>query len=64
MRKETSRKILFLLIDGKMEFNEIVHKVEKSSLTIPQNFTELLKNDLIILKIENSKKNILLKITL
>jgi len=61
LRKETSRKILFLLIDCNLEFNEIVHKVKKSPPTISQNLTELLKNDLIILKIESSKKKYFIK---
>ena len=61
LRKETSRKILFLLIDSNMEFNEIVDKVKKSSPTISQNLTKLLKNDLIILKIGSSKKKYFIK---
>jgi len=32
LRKETSRKILFLLIDSNMEFNEIVDKVKKDRI--------------------------------
>ena len=61
LRKDTSRKILFLLIDNNMEFHEIVHKVGKSSPTISQNLSELSNNDLILFKIENSQKKYSIK---
>ena len=61
LRKETSRKILFALIDDSMEFNEIVNKVGKSSPTISQNMSELLHNDLILFKLENSQKKYFVK---
>ena len=61
LRKETSRKIIFSLIDGGLEFHEIVNKVGKSSPTISQNLSELLNNDLIIFKLENSKKKYFIK---
>jgi len=61
LRKETSRKILFSLINGSMEFNEIVHKVGKSSPTISQNISKLLNNDLVLFKIENSQKKYFIK---
>ena len=61
LRKETSRKIIFSLINGGMEFHEIVQKVGKSSPTISQNISELLNNDLILFKIENSQKKYFIK---
>ena len=61
LRKETSRKILFSLINGSMEFNEIVYKVGKSSPTISQNISKLLNNDLVLFKIENSQKKYFIK---
>jgi len=61
LRKETSKKILFLLIDHSMEFHDIVNKVGKSSPTISQNISELLNNDLILFKLENSQKKYFIK---
>ena len=61
LRKETSRKIIFSLINGSMEFHEIVQKVGKSSPTISQNISELSNNDLIVYKIENSQKKYFIK---
>lgn len=67
LRKETSRKIILSIINGGMEFSEITKKVSKSAPTISQNLSELLKNNLVITKLENSQKkyyvknNILLK---
>ena len=61
LRKETSRKILFSLINGGMEYHEIVKKVGKSSPTISQNLSELSNNDLIIFKLEDSKKKYFIK---
>ncbi|MCV0430915.1 winged helix-turn-helix transcriptional regulator [Nitrosopumilus sp.] len=56
LRKETSRKIISLLLNNDMEFHEIVKKVGKSSPTISQNLSELLNNDLIIFEMKDSKK--------
>ena len=61
LRKETSCKIILSLINGEMEFNEIAKKVSKSSPTISQNLSELMKNDLISLKLEDSKKKYYIK---
>ncbi|MGY5144708.1 MAG: winged helix-turn-helix transcriptional regulator [Candidatus Nitrosopumilus sp. bin_32a] len=61
LRKKTSRNIIFSLINGGMEFHEIVNKVKKSSPTISQNLTELLNNDLLIFKLEGSKKRYYIK---
>ncbi|MBT8252215.1 MAG: winged helix-turn-helix transcriptional regulator [Nitrosopumilus sp.] len=63
LRKETSRKIIFFLLKNYMEFHEIVNKVGKSSPTISQNMSELLKNDLIVFKMKNSKKIFYIKQT-
>ena len=61
LRKETPSKIIFLLINGGMEYHEIVKKVGKSSPTISQNLSELINNDLIIFKIEDSQKKYFIK---
>ena len=61
LRKETPSKIIFLLINGGMEYHEIVKKVGKSSPTISQNLSELINNDLIIFKLEDSKKKYFIK---
>lgn len=61
LRKETSRKIILSLLDGGMEFSKITNKVPKSAPTISQNLSELIKNNLIVIKIEDSKKKYFIK---
>ena len=61
LRKETPKKIIFSLMDNSMEYPEIVNRIGKSSPTISQNLSELLNNDLIFFKLENSKKKYFIK---
>jgi len=61
LRKETPKKIIFLLINNGLEFREIVDKVGKSPPTISQNLSELINNDLVIFKLENSNKKYFIK---
>jgi len=61
LRKETPKKIIFSLMDNSMEYHEIVNRVGKSSPTISQNLSELLNNDLIFFKLEDSKKKYFIK---
>ncbi|MFQ5497608.1 MAG: winged helix-turn-helix transcriptional regulator [Nitrosopumilus sp.] len=61
LRKETSRKIILSLLDGGMEFSKITNKVSKSAPTISQNLSELIKNNLIIVKLESSQKKYFIK---
>jgi len=61
LRKETPKKIIFSLMDNSMEYPEIVNRIGKSSPTISQNLSELLNNDLIFFKLEDSKKKYFIK---
>ena len=61
LRKETTRRIIFLLIDNSMIFHEIVNKIGKSFPTISQNLSELIDNEIIFFKIENSQKKYFIK---
>ena len=61
LRKETSRKIILSIINREMEFSEITKKVSKSAPTISQNLSELIKNNLVIVKLENSQKKYFIK---
>jgi predicted transcriptional regulator len=62
LRKQTSKDIIFLLIKNNgLEFHEIVSKVEKSPSTISQNITKLIKSDLVIIKIDETKKKYFIK---
>lgn len=62
LRKQTSKDIIFLLINNNgLEFNEIVTKVKKSPSTISQNLTKLIQSTLIIVKIDETKKKYYIK---
>lgn len=61
LRKETSKKIIFSLINNGLEFREIVNKVGKSPPTISQNLSELINDDLVIFKLENANKKYFIK---
>lgn len=62
LRKKTSKDIILFLIDANgLEFNEIVKKTNKSSSTISQNISELIKSNLIIIKIADTKKKYYIK---
>jgi predicted transcriptional regulator len=64
LRKKTSKDIILFLIDTNgLEFNEIVKKTNKSPSTISQNISELMKLNLIIIKINDTKKKIISKKT-
>lgn len=57
LRKSTPKSILMLLQNGKgFKFKQIVKKVGKSSPTISQNLSKLIKSGLIELKLENNEK--------
>ena len=61
LRKETPRKIILALIKDSLKFGEIVKTVSKSPPTISQNLSELIKSNLVVLKIENSQKKYFIK---
>ena len=62
LRKETSKDIIFSLIDNNgLEFKEIVKKAKKSPSTISQNISELIQHNLVIIKIDDTKKKYYIK---
>jgi len=62
LRKETTRNIIFSLMDNNsLEFGEITKKVGKSSPTISQNLSELLQSNLVYVKLDGMKKKYFIK---
>lgn len=62
LRKETSKNIIFSLITHNgLGFAEIVKKSKKSPSTISQNLSELIQSEIVIMKIDGSKKKYFMK---
>lgn len=62
LRKETSKNIILSLIKhNNLEFSEIVKKSKKSPSTISQNLSELTHSEIIMMKLDGSKKKYFLK---